>query len=653
MAGEAQTVHRKVSIEHVPTKKKALGKIKGLTDDQIVAKFVMRADDTEPSNEELACFTEASWDPQRREAVMHKIWGRLRWTGKAVKGHDWKKVWRALRVLRHLCLHGSGTVVEEAHAKRDLLKIMSDEFQGADPQGSRQVREQAGVIYALVTSSGSVRERARDEAAKRPLSGRAATESQPLSDEDSAFVQRQMARFRREEAAETKHLSVCKENDGTVGCTLGRCIVLRVDRDSPAQRAGLGRGMLITQVHDTPVSTYEGVKFGLSQAPREFRLIVRQLSDSSDPGPPQPPSEDGAVSGAAAALDSAGTPPPPQRDWLSELLGVTTSSPPPAPLQTGAAPTSGLDLDSLFSGASPVSPTPQEQQPGGVQCSTAGRRSAPRRPPPGLPPAQQPGGCAGVPQSQQHRDPGQADSPDLTGDLELHCHVAPSLLGSAHGGLMHFMMVGGKEYVGQVVGFDVDEDPVVKVPGKDPMAVPRNLVERCPTPMPPPPSQEGQEEAADQLPPEALLAVRGAHGSCGAHAAPASHHPAPAPASVAADSTREVASFLGRLGLSKYTSVFHKEEWTAQALAHITEEDLDVMGIRSVGPRRMILKGAEQLKEASIRQSARGPEEVSMMSQRLTVRFGRFDLDWGDGTMTRGLERDQLRPLPTGTPPLG
>eukprot|EP01062_Namystynia_karyoxenos_P061450 TRINITY_DN5373_c0_g1_i2.p1 TRINITY_DN5373_c0_g1~~TRINITY_DN5373_c0_g1_i2.p1 ORF type:complete len:2062 (+),score=246.36 TRINITY_DN5373_c0_g1_i2:76-6186(+) len=624
-------------MDSVPKLKQLKGKLRGHADIAVKAAHIMRADPSEPSVQELGELADACRDPHSRELVMQKIWKRLRWTGQEVKGKDWQQCWRALRVLRSLCLRGPEAVAEEARAKRELLHILSTDFQTTKPQNSRKVREQARVLHALLTSSGYMVEKARDEAAKRQPSGRVSrTGSSFVSDGDSAFVQQQMERFQSEEPADTRELSVCKENDGSVDCTVGQCIVIRVGRGSLAQKAGLRRGMLITQVQHTPVSTYESWKLCISEAPRDFRVFVMQLREQ-DTSPsislaPEPEAE--------PVEDPADWPQvPPQRDWLSELLGLPASSPSPSTLPLPGAiriapplnidsvfsapmPGSGLELPSVNAAGLPSSiPSPSRKPPAGIALGSAvGRVTSPPR-------GRRPSGsqATGAHQSPQHRDygpaatpqtppasnlaspteasDGQGDAPESTRRLEVYCFVTPSYRGIINPSVRAFFeQPGQEELLGQVVGFDVENDPKVHVSGKEPRVIPRRLVEVWSASKTPPPHLLTP-------PQQPLQAARGAHS---ARSDARSSPPAPAHAAAGAGS---VGGSIG--GGSGGRSARSSPEGGRQP---------------GVGDRVMAEWGGSWY-EARI----------------LAVRHGRFDVDWMNGEFTRGLERNQLRPLATGS----
>ncbi|MEX0281232.1 MAG: AAA family ATPase [Arenibacterium sp.] len=115
----------------------------------------------------------------------------------------------------------------------------------------------------------------------------------------------------------------------------------------------------------------------------------------------------------------------------------------------------------------------------------------------------------------------------------------------------------------------------------------------------------------------------------------------------------ELATWLERLGLSKYVATFIENEVEFSDLTDLTESDLRELGL-PVGPRRRLLKAAERLSAApasredrqqaatSIREASNGQQSTGVERRQLTVLF--VDLV-GSTTLARRLDPEDLRTL--------
>ncbi len=65
----------------------------------------------------------------------------------------------------------------------------------------------------------------------------------------------------------------------------------------------------------------------------------------------------------------------------------------------------------------------------------------------------------------------------------------------------------------------------------------------------------------------------------------------------------QIASWLARLGLSKYAEVFAAHEVDFEALRHLSDDDLKSLGL-PLGPRRKILAGLASRSEKQPRSKA-------------------------------------------------
>eukprot|EP01062_Namystynia_karyoxenos_P050102 TRINITY_DN3873_c0_g1_i1.p1 TRINITY_DN3873_c0_g1~~TRINITY_DN3873_c0_g1_i1.p1 ORF type:complete len:771 (+),score=129.13 TRINITY_DN3873_c0_g1_i1:144-2315(+) len=287
------------------TKKSVEYKLKGHSDIKIATKEATNSDPFGPNNKQLKVLADASWVLEERHEVMHNLWKRL-----DCRDAEWVKCRKALTVLSHLVAHGPEDVVHEIKSRRDQIREIAQHFKYVSPEGVDRgptVREAARSLYDLVTSEENV-QRARERAARtqdrftgmgsgspRPTHSPSASSTPPQtasvhrspqaqpSDQDEHYALMLQRRFDSADSVHTRELSVQKAVDNTVGATLHRCIVTHVRHGSPAQRAGLTRGMLISRVDGRTVSTHEEAKCAIETAPRFFKMIVRQLPGEGSP----------------------------------------------------------------------------------------------------------------------------------------------------------------------------------------------------------------------------------------------------------------------------------------------------------------------------------------------------------------------------------
>jgi hypothetical protein len=100
-----------------------------------------------PTQRELAEIASATHNAEEYPLVMSIIWSRLN-----DKGRYWRRVYKALDLLRYLLLHGSPRVLEEARAALPHLEVLQ-EFRYFDQTERRDcglsVRQKAKVVVEI------------------------------------------------------------------------------------------------------------------------------------------------------------------------------------------------------------------------------------------------------------------------------------------------------------------------------------------------------------------------------------------------------------------------------------------------------------------------------------------------------------------------
>jgi hypothetical protein len=94
----------------------------------------------------------------------------------------------------------------------------------------------------------------------------------------------------------------------------------------------------------------------------------------------------------------------------------------------------------------------------------------------------------------------------------------------------------------------------------------------------------------------------------------------------------DVASWLRNLGLERYEAAFHENDVRAEALCHLTAEDLKELGVTGVGHRRELLVAIAKLNEQ------RTTDAVNPAVEPVTVASGPLRED----AVPHGGERRQL-----------
>jgi hypothetical protein len=70
----------------------------------------------------------------------------------------------------------------------------------------------------------------------------------------------------------------------------------------------------------------------------------------------------------------------------------------------------------------------------------------------------------------------------------------------------------------------------------------------------------------------------------------------------------DVASWLRELGLERYEVAFHENDVDAEVLRHLTSEDLEGLGVGTIGHRRRLLVAIAKLNEHPSVPCAAGPD---------------------------------------------
>ncbi|MCA1443725.1 adenylate/guanylate cyclase domain-containing protein, partial [Ensifer sp. IC4062] len=101
----------------------------------------------------------------------------------------------------------------------------------------------------------------------------------------------------------------------------------------------------------------------------------------------------------------------------------------------------------------------------------------------------------------------------------------------------------------------------------------------------------------------------------------------------------DIASWLARLGLAKYTEAFTANEVDLDSLRHLSEDDLKELGL-PVGPRRKILAAISELTADTMSPARPTPSPREAERRQLTVMF--VDLV-GSTELSQQLDPEEMR----------
>ncbi|KAK4534304.1 hypothetical protein CDCA_CDCA01G0329 [Cyanidium caldarium] len=148
-------------------------KDKLLTDIENKARAATNVEPYGPTHRELSEIAAATYDATDFALVMDVIWSRLNG-----RGRHWRRVYKALDLLRFLLMHGSPQVLVAAQAGLAHLQTLQD-FRYFDPRERRDcgaaVRQKAQVVVAMLQSPARLEQERQQSLAMRRKMGLAAS----------------------------------------------------------------------------------------------------------------------------------------------------------------------------------------------------------------------------------------------------------------------------------------------------------------------------------------------------------------------------------------------------------------------------------------------------------------------------------------------